>query len=273
MSNKITKAEGIILRDKRIARVPKLVNREEAREAAKVKVKNTGASDNRAIILNFTHHSEPNDLRQVMLANYERIQIFQPLEGKGLFIYDNTDHVKYNPLITQRTATTEKSKSEQIHEWLYEYLSTKRHNGMYPLDCNGDYYVLLPQKDGQVAVEIMLALRGIKNIDWYPIWTIYNQKEKNFLIGEITSSKGIYNAAKKISSDVDQISEKKKVKILNGFSALEDDAEAQKYLDDLSEEDYNLIEHALTRRLEKRTTTQQENQEQPIKNHEEVESE
>lgn len=251
VKDKIDRETALVLRDKRIEKVPRLTNKEAARDATKPKTKRTDIDSDRAIILNFSRHSEPEDTMELLGEQYKNIRLFRPIEEKGLYIVDNVGNTKYNPLVTNPVERTVKTKSQQIHDWLYTYLTTKRENGLYPLDSNGDYYLVLPHKDAQISLEILTSLNGIKNTDWFIIWSTYNEHKGIFTISEIVSTKGLYDSWKKVSTEVSDIANRRKHKLLSDFSELETTHKKQVFINNLSDEDYSLIEYALSRRVDK----------------------
>lgn len=247
--DKIPREEALILRDRNIDKVPKLTNKDAAKGATKLKTKKTEIDSDRAIILNFSRHSEPEDTIELLSERYKHIRLFRPIEEKGLYIVDNVGNTKYNPLVSNPIERGVKTKSQQIYDWLYTYLTTKRENGLYPLDSNGDYYIVLPHKDAQISLEILTSLNGIKNTDWFIIWSVYNEHEGVFNISEIVSTKGLYDSWKKVSTEVSDISNRRKHKILAELTELTTVQEKQQFIDNLSEEDYTLIAYALNKRI------------------------
>lgn len=246
---KIPREEALIMRDKRINKVPKLTNKIEAKEAAKLKTKRTDIDSDRAIVLNFSRHSEPEDTIDLLSQQYKNIRLFRPIEEKGLYIVDSVGNTKYNPLVTNPIERGIKTKSQQIYDWLYTYLTTKRDNGLYPLDSNGDYYIILPHKDAQISIEILTSLNGIKNTDWFVIWSVYNEHQSIFQISEIVSTKGLYDSWKKVATEVSDISNRRKHRLLTDLTELDSVRKKQEFIDNLSQEDYELIEYALNRRI------------------------
>lgn len=245
---KVSKEEALILRDKKIDKIPKLTNRDSAKNATKPKVKVNKMESDRAIVLNFTRHSEPEDTIDLLNTRYKNIRLFRPIDETGLYIVDNEAHTRINPLVSNPLETSVKTKSQQIYDWLYEYLTTRRDNGLHPLDSSGDYYVILPHKDAQIALEILTALNGIKNADWFIIWSVYDDRKAIFSVAEIVSTKGIYDTWKKVSTQVSDIDNRRKHKLLAVISDFETIDEQQGYISKLSQEDYKLIEYAMSQR-------------------------
>jgi hypothetical protein len=245
---RITKEEAQKLGQEKVTKIPHLTNVEAAKEAVKFRSKKTESDYEmkRAVILNFTRHSEPHNLIDVLSQEYKHIRLFRPID-EGLFVLGKTDKTKINPLVSNPIETSEKTKSQQIEEWLYKYFTTKRSNGVYPLDPMGDYYVILPQKDAQIALEILTALGAIKNIDWLIIWSIYNEQESQFEIAEVVSTKGIYQSWKKQVSEVSDITNRRRQNLLAELSQAED---KELFTNKLSEEDFNLIKYHIKKEAE-----------------------
>lgn len=246
--DKIDLSDGIKLRDNRIDKVPLLTNRDAAKSGTKVPVKKNKVDTNRAIVLNFTRHSEPEDTIDLLNTRYKNIRLFRPIDETGLYIVDNEAHTRINPLVSNPLETSVRTKSQQIYDWLYEYLTTRRDNGLHPLDSSGDYYVILPHKDAQIALEILTALNGIKNADWFIIWSVYDDRKAIFSVAEIVSTKGIYDTWKKVSTQVSDIDNRRKHKLLATISDFETIDEQQGYISSLSQEDFKLIEYAMSQR-------------------------
>lgn len=242
--------EAIALRDQRINRVPKLTNRKEAREGNKPKTKITELNDNRAVVLNFTRHAEPRDLIPLLQQNYRHIRLFTPV--KELYVVDHVDHTQETKrkIVSNAPDRGEETKSQQISKWLKEFLTTKRNNNTYPLDFYGDYYVILPQKDAQMSVEILTALQSIKNIDWLTVWTVFDENTQEFIVSEVVSTKGIFSTWKKQVAEVTDITNRRKGVLMTKYSQLETEEERKEFIDSLSDEEYLLCEFALKRRIQ-----------------------
>jgi hypothetical protein len=252
MNEKISREEARQLGQEKVRRVPKLTNKEDAAASVKGKRQKTERDyhSKRAVVLNFTRHSEPSDLYETLKGQYEYVRIFRPIDD-GLFVLGTISSTKVNPLVSNPVETTNKTKSQQINEWLHTYLTTDR-EGVYPLDPCGDYFLILPQKDSQIALEILTALGGIKNVDWFIVWSIYNENTSEFEISEIVSSKGVYLSWKKKAASVADITTRKKQSLLASLSQAESPEE---FLASLSEADKKLIEYSLSKKKESNDIT------------------
>jgi hypothetical protein len=246
----IGKEEALKLGQNRLKEIPKLTNVTDAALAVKPKKKKV-ADDfdlKRAIVLNFTRHSEPKKLMDLLSDTYEHIRLFRPIDD-GLFVEGTIATTKINPLVSNPLKITDKTKSQQIEEWLNMYLTTKREdNNLFPLDPMGDYFVILPMKDAQVAIEILQALTAIKNVDWMLVWSIYNENTAEFEISEIVSTKGVYQSWKKKAGAVSDITNRRKQLLLTELSQAQDKT---KYAKELSADDYKLIEYQIKKGQEK----------------------
>jgi hypothetical protein len=247
-SRPVTKEEAKHLGQEKVKKIPLLTNKDEAVDTVKAKRQKTEEdfAMKRAIVLNFTRHSEPQNCIDVLKTQYKNVRIFRPID-QGLFVMGTTNTTKTNPLVCNPINTSNKTKSEQIHEWLETYLTTKRDDGLYPLDPMGDYFIILPQKDSQIALEILTALNAIKNIDWYIIWAVYNEHTTQFEIAEIVSTKGVYLSWKKKAASVSDITNRRKQLIL---SQLSESINKEAFIASLDPEDYKLIEYNLKRKEE-----------------------
>jgi hypothetical protein len=248
-SRPVTKEEAKHLGQEKVKKIPLLTNKDAAVDTVKAKRQKTedDFAMKRAVVLNFTRHSEPENCVDVLGSEYKHIRIFRPIDA-GLFVLGTTNTTKTNPLISNPVETSDRTKSQQIDQWLNTYLTTKRESGLYPLDPAGDYFIILPQKDAQIAIEILTALNGIKNVDWYIIWTVYNEISTQHEIAEIVSTKGIYQTWKKKAASVSDITNRQKQLLLSQYSQSNNKEE---FIKGLSEEDYKLIEYNLEKEKEK----------------------
>ena len=238
----ITKEQAQELGQQRLKRIPHLSNVDNA--AAAVKPKTKKVEDDfelrRAIILNFTRHGEPPGLLDKLSNVYKYIRLFRPCDN-GLFIEGTIGKSKTNPLVSNPVQVTKKTKSQQIEEWLNVYLTTKREdNNLFPLDPLGDYFVILPTKDAQMAIEIYTALTAIKNVDWMLVWPIFNENTAEWELGEIISTKGVYQSWKKKAATVTDITTSRKQLLIAQFSQAENKKE---FASSLDADNYKLIEY------------------------------
>ena len=173
----------------------------------------------RAVVINFTRHTTPDDLYPLLLTKYKHIKSYRPDDA---FMFIETDKINPDPINTLVSNPIKKSnltKSQQIQVWLTNLFTTLQEGELnYCFDLQGDYYIILPQRDAQLAVEIMMALNAISKIDYLLVWSTYSSYKAQFIITEIVSSKGYYLEWKSKSDSVTGITDKLKQRVISRFS-------------------------------------------------------
>lgn len=173
----------------------------------------------RAICINFTRHTTPEDLYPLLQTRYKHIKSYRPDDS---FMYLESESINPDPINTLVSNPIKKSnltKSQQIQVWLTNFLTVLQEGEVnYPFDLQGDYYIILPQRDAQLATEIMMALNAISKIDYHLVWSTYSSDRAQFVITEIVSSKGYYLEWKSKADSVTGITDKLKQRVINRFS-------------------------------------------------------
>jgi hypothetical protein len=107
---------------------------------------------------------------------------------------------------------------QQIQNWVYAYLTTKRKNIGYPLDKAGDVYVLLPDRSSKLAVYIMLALIGIWNRDYTIVWSIGNKDDDtDFVVDTFLATSAVKKKWKSLNHEVTEISLRKEQEVMLNY--------------------------------------------------------
>ena len=173
----------------------------------------------RAIVINFTRHTTPDDLYPLLQTKYKYIKSYRPDDA---FMYIETDTINPDPINTLVSNPIKKSnltKSQQIQVWLTNFFTVLQEGEVnYCFDLQGDYYIILPQRDAQLATEIMMALNAISKIDYHLVWSTYSSYKAQFIITEIVSSKGYYLEWKSKADSVTGITDKLKQRVISRFS-------------------------------------------------------
>lgn len=173
----------------------------------------------RAVVINFTRHTTPDDLYPMLLTKYKHIKSYRPDDA---FMFIETDKINPDPINTLVSNPIKKSnltKSQQIQVWLTNFFTVLQEGEVnYCFDLQGDYYIILPQRDAQLATEIMMALNAISKIDYHLVWSTYSSYKAQFVITEIVSSKGYYLEWKSKADSVTGITDKLKQRVISRFS-------------------------------------------------------
>lgn len=175
----------------------------------------------RSIVINFTRHTTPEDLYPLLQTKYRHIKSYRPDDA---FMFIETDSINpsaVNTLVSNPIKKSNLTKSQQIQVWLTNFFTVMQEEEVsYPFDLQGDYYIILPQRDAQLATEIMMALNAISKIDYNLVWSTYSSYKAQFVITEIVSSKGYYLEWKSKADTVTGITDKLRQRVISRFSEI-----------------------------------------------------
>lgn len=233
--------------------LPKQIHRplKRAKEEKKYVATGQGSLNKRAVILNFTRHVLPVDLLDILSIKYEYKVTYNPHEP---FTFNFSD---------------ERSQIEQIRDWVYAYLSVKRKNIGFPLDKQGDIFIILPDRDSKLSVYILTALIGIWNRDYTIVWSIGDRDENIFKVDQMIAISSLKKEWKSMNHELTEISRRREEEImtaydhmLSNFYELREDqttvnkekeeellkAKIEEFKNSLNEEQQEMLAIGLTRR-------------------------